>query len=388
MWNRQEDLSQSPVPSEGVGSAVLRGSTVFDTPNEWLTVQQTAEFLGKGPNTVANWCKTGKIAAIPMEYGCKVSYRIPSQAVIAMRESLKSKESMSIYRKTIKATVVHTHRELIDTFLKFCEQGLHNESGNPYSPETLKIHRHYLTTFLDKHEQCAFHTIRAELLELPKEQFGKRQKILRVLSAFAVWLVQEEMMEVSELEKIRKIKVKRHVPPKQVALRDDQIDTLIDACRNSYERLIVIGLSETGLRNSEFRTLTMEKLDLKNREIKTIGKGNRERWVGLTKKATEAFEAYIAEYGPFNDSESLFKNRDRNLIIRYGLRDRLQRVGDRIGIEVHPHAMRRSFVTNNVAKGRNMVDLQLASGHSQISTTRMYCRTEQVDVVKRMKDWD
>lgn len=388
MWNRHDNKTQTPVPFLGGGSAVLRGSAVSDTPNEWLTVQQTAEFLGKGVNTVATWCKTGKIAAIPVEYGTKISYRIPSQAVIAIRESLKSKESISIYRKTMKTKVVYTHSELIDTFLKFCEQGLHNEQGNPYSPETLKIHRYYLTSFLNKYEQCAFHTIRAELLELPKEQFGKRQKILRVLSAFAVWLVQEEMMEISELEKIRKIKVKRHTPAKQVALKDEQIDALIDACRNSYERLVVIGLSETGLRNSEFRTLTMEKLDLRNREIKTIGKGNQERWIGLTKKAVEAFEAYIAEYGPFTTDEPIFKNRDGNVLSRYGLRDRLQRVGDRIGMEVYPHAMRRSFVTNNVAKGRNLVDLQLACGHNQISTTRMYCRTEQVDVVKRMKDWD
>ncbi len=366
----------------------VRKATQPNTMNDqWMTIEDAANYLGKAQNTLKYWCEAGKIAAIPTEYGTKISWRIATQSVIAMKESLKTKEVERIYKKTTKK-VVSSQLELVSLFLKFCEQGLHNADGNPYSPETIKIHRYYLTYFLEKYGELSFHNVRAELLELPKEKFGKRQKIHRVMTAFGVWLVQEEMFDAVELEKIRRIPVKRHTPAKQVALREEQIDAIENACRNAFERALVIVLSETGLRNSEFRTLTMKAINLTNREIKTVGKGGKERWVGLTKKAYDALIAYIDEYGPFTDDEPLFKNRDGNLMTRYGLRDRIQRIAERVGIEAYPHAMRRSFVTNNIAKGRNIVDLQLACGHNQISTTRMYCRTEQVDVVNRMKDWD
>jgi integrase len=72
---------------------------------------------------------------------------------------------------------------------------------------------------------------------------------------------------------------------------------------------------------------------------------------------------------------------------RYGARTRLEKLGQRIGIPVTPHALRRAFVTLNANKGRPLVMLQIACGHSDIATTRSYCLTSEDEAIQAMQGW-
>lgn len=352
---------------------------------QWLSVKEASDYLGKAQNTIIHWCENGKLYAVPTAYGGKTSYRIPLESVIAMWEALKNKQKASLFEMRQKRRNV-SHKQLISTWDRYCEQGLIN--GKPYSSETRKINSLYLTYFLDKYEEASFINLKAELLEIPVEKFGKREKIYKVLKNFIGWLMSEGMVEPEEYDQVCKIKVKRMKPPKRHVLREDELDKLEEACENSYERVIVVLLSHTGMRASEFCKLNMASLNLERREIKFLGKGNKERWVGLTTKASDALLDYLREYPVSDEMEPIFKDRFGKPLTRNGLRSRLIRIGEKVGIDAHPHAMRRSFVTVNVAKGRNLVDLQLLCGHSDIKTTRSYCQTSQEEAVNRMKDWN
>jgi integrase/recombinase XerD len=72
---------------------------------------------------------------------------------------------------------------------------------------------------------------------------------------------------------------------------------------------------------------------------------------------------------------------------RDGLLNRIHKLGKRIGIDVSPHALRRAFVTINANKGRSLVMLQMACGHSDIKTTRSYCKTTEDEMIREMQQW-
>lgn len=363
---------------------VTVGNVRAENQKLYLTVADAAEMLGKRQNTIINWCKSGELFAIPAPFGTKISWHIPIASVIAKQESLQDRQQNRINQKIPKR--LQSHRDLITTYDRFCEQGL--ISGRPYSPATRKTNKYYLTYFLNKYEYATFRNLRAELLEIPVEMFAKRHKIWEIIWNFTKWLAVEEYGEQETAEKIRKLRPKRHLPAKRHSLREDELDAMENACKNSYEKAIVILLSHTGVRSSEFCSWTMKDINLEYREIKFIGKGGVDRWVGLTNKAFETLVQYLIDYPPTNDSESIFKGKHGKPLTRYGLYSRVSAIGDRIGVEAHPHCMRRSFVTVNVAKGRSLVHLQLLCGHSDIQTTRSYCRTSQEEAVNMVKDWD
>lgn len=72
---------------------------------------------------------------------------------------------------------------------------------------------------------------------------------------------------------------------------------------------------------------------------------------------------------------------------RDGLLNRIRKLGQKIGIPVSPHSLRRAFVTINANKGRSLVMLQMACGHSDIKTTRSYCKTTEDEMIQAMKGW-
>jgi integrase len=67
---------------------------------------------------------------------------------------------------------------------------------------------------------------------------------------------------------------------------------------------------------------------------------------------------------------------------------RLEKLALKTGIPVTPHALRRAFVTINAYKGRPLPMLQIACGHSDITTTRSYCMTSEDETIEAMQNWD
>lgn len=160
------------------------------------------------------------------------------------------------------------------------------------------------------------------------------------------------------------------------------------ACTNNLERLLVILLSQTGLRVTEAANLELGDLDF-DRQILTvrIAKWGKTRRVGLTEQVIHALQNYLV-HRPKCAQKQLLLNRKKEPINRYGIRTRLEKPGRLAGVSVNPHALRRAFVTLNANKGRPLVMLQMACGHSDIATTRSYCLTTEDETVQAMQNWD
>src|SRR3954452_17924527 len=112
----------------------------------------------------------------------------------------------------------------------------------------------------------------------------------RALQQFFGWLVREEEIDRSPMERMRP----PSVPEQPVAvLSDDQLRTLITACdgRDFVDRrdsAIIRLLLDTGCRRGEIAALTTTDVSLDERDNTVIGKGSRVRIVPFGLKTAQA----------------------------------------------------------------------------------------------------
>jgi integrase len=107
----------------------------------------------------------------------------------------------------------------------------------------------------------------------------------------------------------------------------------------------------------------------------------------LTQPAIEAIEGFLP-LREHPDSSFLMTKSNGKPMDRNGILTRIYKLGRKAKIPVSPHALRRAFVTINANKGRPLPMLQIACGHSNITTTRSYCMTTEDETIETMSAWD
>jgi len=136
----------------------------------------------------------------------------------------------------------------------------------------------------------------------------------------------------------------------------------------------------SGLRVSELCNLDMEQVDLRQRQVRVVGKGNKERTVPLGEKAAQAVEAYlrvranVPTDGHVRDPLALLLSLRGK---RLGTRE-VQRMTQRNGAlgagrsDLHPHALRHACATHMLDGGADLRSIQEILGHASLSTTQRY----------------
>jgi integrase/recombinase XerD len=258
-------------------------------------------------------------------------------------------------------------------------------TGKPFSPLTIRDYETYVRCFLKARPGVSFETLEAELSKVPAAQYGKRFKLYKGVLCFGKFLIRQGALEKSFLEEAKPLFPKRHAPPKRTVLNEAQLKQLLEAARTPFQKTMLTVLAGTGLRASEAVGLKRTDVDLERGVLAVRkGKGNKTRTLGLSPALVSALASYFETVS----SDWVFSDEAGKPLGRTSLYHRLQRLGDRVGVEVSPHSLRRAFVTINASKGRPLVYLQKSCGHSDIRTTMGYCLTTEQEVVEAMKGWD
>ena len=150
------------------------------------------------------------------------------------------------------------------------------------------------------------------------------------------------------------------------------------APRALRDRALVELLYGAGLRVSEAVRLAKGGVDLEDRLVRVIGKGDKERIVPVGRQAVEALRRYLARGRPFLDRRhrpELFLNAKGGPLTRSGAFLILRRLAEKAGLEperVHPHLLRHSFATHLLEGGADLRSVQEMLGHADLSTTELY----------------
>jgi integrase/recombinase XerD len=162
-----------------------------------------------------------------------------------------------------------------------------------------------------------------------------------------------------------------------------EVERLLDAAagttpRALRDRAIAELLYGAGLRVSEAVSLDRQSVDLENRLVRCVGKGNKERVVPIGREAVDALRRYVSRGRPFLERRTrheLFLNANGGALTRAGVFLILRRLAGEAGLEpgrIHPHLLRHSFATHLLEGGADLRAVQEMLGHADLATTELY----------------
>ena len=130
-----------------------------------------------------------------------------------------------------------------------------------------------------------------------------------------------------------------------------------------------------GLRASE--VLTLSWMNIKDRHMRIIGKGNKERIVPICDELQLVLdEWYDRQLGFIGEKPALVvSNEDGSAVSGSFFRRMIKNVLMSCGCPyelAHPHALRHSFATRMASLGLSLLSLQKILGHSSLNTTQVY----------------
>jgi integrase/recombinase XerD len=168
------------------------------------------------------------------------------------------------------------------------------------------------------------------------------------------------------------------------ALSTDEVERIIEAASGSSprelrDRAILELLYGAGLRVSELVRLDVDDVDLDERLIRCIGKGEKERVVPVGGPAVAAVRRYLRQgrgelASAARPTHALFLRSGGGRLSRQSAWRCVKRYASRVSpkTRVFPHALRHSFATHLVAGGADVRVVQEALGHARLSTTQVY----------------
>jgi site-specific recombinase XerD len=147
--------------------------------------------------------------------------------------------------------------------------------------------------------------------------------------------------------------------------------------RRARDAAVFEFLYSTGCRASEAMALDLRDVDLKQRAVRVMGKGRRERVVFLGESAIGALKEYLGlrrQRATVATSNALFVNMRGGRLTTRGLRFVLDRRTGELGWNrpVGPHAFRHSFATHLLDEGADIRVVQELLGHASLATTQVY----------------
>jgi site-specific recombinase XerD len=129
----------------------------------------------------------------------------------------------------------------------------------------------------------------------------------------------------------------------------------------------------SGMRRAELAGVRLADVDLAERTIRVVGKGNKERMVVINRTAAAAIEAYV-RVRPRSADPALFLGRGgKGLTPKHVWRifRTIYRVSG-IAKRASPHTLRHSFATHLVENGVDLETVRELLGHESLATTGVY----------------
>ena len=158
-------------------------------------------------------------------------------------------------------------------------------------------------------------------------------------------------------------------------LTPDEVTRYISASHPGDERLIICTLLDTGLRVSEFASLTKDCIDFQSHDLSIIGKGKKPRRIPISTRLRELLESYLIAH----DSISIGPRQIQRIVAKVARRAKIKS-------KVTPHVLRHTFAKSALARGVTLPALMRLLGHTNLQTTAIYLNLSYGDVKKEFDD--
>ena len=266
---------------------------------------------------------------------------------------------------------VITNKRALIRFNRFLSS---NTESATLADMTPAISKDYITTLQNREVKNVDHPNKPVVSgKLSPFTIRKEVKILR---GFGTWLVKQGYRNPFEVLEIPKV-------PKHFleVLTDEEIEQLLIQINpntkfGSRQFGIVVLMLDSGLRVSEVVHARISDLDLEKRQLKVMGKGQKERIVPFGQRSAQAILRYLHLFRPEplrHEDDHLFLSHDGIPMTRGSLQSMILRLRNSSGIsKVRGHMFRHTFAVKFLTNGGDLRTLQLILGHESLVVTQRY----------------
>lgn len=275
----------------------------------------------------------------------------------------------------------------IDEFLDYIRYELNRSERTVESySEDLHAFQQYFKNLSDS---LSWETVDADIIrdwmESMMDKGNKVSSVSRRLSAVKTFYRYALMRHRVESDPAHSILTPKKEKPLPQFLRESEMDDLLDQQRwgdgfnDVRARTIIMTFYETGIRLSELVSLDDKSVDFENRQIKVLGKGNKERIVPFGKELELALRSYVENRNKSVDRKcaAFFLTdkgkRMRGAAVREIVREKLSSVCSLK--KKSPHVLRHTFATAMLNHDVGIETLKRLLGHASLSTTEIYTHT-------------
>jgi integrase/recombinase XerD len=243
-----------------------------------------------------------------------------------------------------------------------------------YSQNTTQGYLRDLTKFFDsinkEYKEVVWQDVNDYfLLMVDKKQPKSIAREMASIRAFFRYLEKEEKIQKDPTTKLETPKMPKRMPK---FLTYNEVMSVIDNLDSLRNKTVLYLLFVSGMRISELYGINKDDIDWQNKQIRVVGKGNKERFCPFNETVKSMMEEYLATR--IDTNSSLFVERGGNRLSRRAIQRFTKEAGLKSGIKkpVTPHKMRHSLASMLVQNGVEIQKVKEILGHNDIATTQIY----------------
>lgn len=209
---------------------------------------------------------------------------------------------------------------------------------------------------------------------------SSQARILCGVRSFFKYLVISGILKDDPSELLEAPTVGEHLPEVLSTEEIDRMEAAIDLSKWEGQRnkAIIELLFSCGLRVSELVSLKFNDIFEREKFLRIIGKGDKERLVPISDSALHEIKLWLYDRNLMKikpgEQDYVFLNRRGAHLTRTMILIMIKRTAEEAGITktVSPHTLRHSFATELLKGGADLRAIQEMLGHENIKTTQIY----------------
>jgi len=264
-----------------------------------------------------------------------------------------------------------------------------------YEADLLTFSEFIFTEFEEKSiDSISYNQIRNWIVLLVNSGLSNRSinRKIASLKAYYKFLLRTEQIAVNPLAAHKSLKTKKSI---QIPFSEVEVGNVLSAIKaDSFESardLCIISLFySTGIRRAELIGIKIKDLDLRNKQLKVLGKRNKERFVPLLPEICKLLEVYFSfrEEKSELDTQELFITGKgikmyETLVYRI-INNYFSKASNKV--KKSPHILRHSFATHLLNQGANLNAVKELLGHSSLASTQVYTHNNISELSKVYKN--
>jgi len=269
------------------------------------------------------------------------------------------------------------------------------QSERRFSPNTVKAYIddiEQFVTYLGKELEsfdpsCVDHKqVRRWVVFLLEQKLSARSVARKVstLRHFYRFLMREGRVQANPVKHLTAPKLQKKLP---VFLDEETIAKLLDSYLTIDEnfpsirqKTIVETLYTTGMRRGELVALTLEQIDFAQRQLRVVGKGDKERIIPVPPHLLDLLDRYLVARGEVvveSNNNLVFVTNEGKPIYPKLVYNEVHAALTLVSTmsKLSPHVLRHSFATHLLNRGADLNGIKELLGHANLGATQVYTHT-------------